>query len=335
MSILIDDRAGSGPRTITRKSKTTGKLYTKYYPGLMEYPPLNICQDCGKTLIWRTNKKNGDKYQECPSNSNHSTLTVLCELDSADVCIQGNGPTGKVLIGIEVKSIHDLLSSAATGRLQATQIPNMLASYDIRYLLYYGLYRSSSIGGLQILRGSETKPKWVNEVTRAKKSKKDKNSGDDTPKILPYKYLTHFLLSLAETGVRVIHANDMADAAAWVASIYSWRSKPYDKHRSFHTFDNSQSVSLLPGLDPCIHQCASVAIKLPGLGFERALVVARYFDGSIIDMVNAPTSEWERIPGIGRVIAKTVTTALRTKTDKVTDKVTSKTTVKTTGKAAV
>ena len=50
----------------------------------------------------------------------------LCRLDSADVCLTGNGPNDAVLIGVEVKSIWDLISSINTGRLQATQIPAML-----------------------------------------------------------------------------------------------------------------------------------------------------------------------------------------------------------------
>lgn len=234
-----------------------------------------------------------------------NTLSTLCRLESADILMTGNGPTSSVLIGIELKSIADLISSSSTGRLQATQLPLMLDQYDINYLLYYGIYRPHPESqALQILRG---------------KSWRDYSIGQ---RIIPYSYIESFLLTVSSLGVRIKHCSTISDCAQWLGCLYRWWQKPWSDHKGLRTFDNSQSVSLLPGLDPQVHQCASVAIKLPGLGFERALAAAYHFEGSILDMVNAPISEWERIPGIGKVIAKTVTTALRTKTGKMGGKTT-------------
>ena len=45
--------------------------------------------------------------------------SVLCHLDSADAMITGNGPDDStVLVGVEIKSIPDLLSSMQSGRIR-------------------------------------------------------------------------------------------------------------------------------------------------------------------------------------------------------------------------
>lgn len=217
----------------------------------------------------------------------------LTRLDSGDVMIVGNGPDGPLLIGVEVKSIFDLISSANTGRLQSTQIPAMVDEYDVTWVLHYGKYQSSPRdGSLQILRGK----RWRNHRI------------GDRP--VPYGYIEALLLTLTAAGVHVKRVIDIREAAEWIGVLYRWWSKPWSKHRGLRTFDNSRDLGLMPGMDAGLMMRARVAAQLPGVGFERALSAARHFT-SIQDMINAGPDEWEGIPGIGRVIAKAVREAVK------------------------
>lgn len=270
--ILVDDRAGSGPRTVTRCSKSGAKSST-HYPGLTDYPPLSdphLCQ--------------------------------LTRLDSADVCFSGNGPAGSVLVGVEVKSVSDLLSSCANGRLQATQAPAMLSTYDYSYLLYYSPYRCNPEDGtLQV-------------QTRGTSRGNGHGSGFWTPyrlgkRTVPYGYLESFLLTLSALGFRIKHVPSLEQAASWLGCLYRWWSKPWSDHKGLRTFDNSANLSLMPGMDDATYLRAKVAASMPGVGYERALAAAKHFP-SIRALVNAGPDEWAKVPGIGKVVAKAVQAAL-------------------------
>lgn len=221
-------------------------------------------------------------------------LGELCRLDSGDVCFVGNGPEGPLMVGIEVKSVWDVLASSATGRLQATQITTMLDEYDVCWLLYYGEYRPAS--GTNHLRVKGERGKWRTATL-----------GRDTP--LPFSYIEKLLMDLAATGVRVKHVPDKQQAAMWIRFLYDWWSKPWDKHKGLRTFDNSRQVSLLPGMDDAMLRRARVASCLPGLGFEKAVVAAQRF-GTIREMLEATQEDWMSIHGIGPTLSKGIVRAV-------------------------
>jgi ERCC4-type nuclease len=208
------------------------------------------------------------------------------------VAICGNGPHGPVLVGVEVKSVYDLVSSINTGRLQATQIPAMLATYDINWLLYFGSYRPGKDGRLEIRAGD----KW-----------KALKLGD---RPVPYGYMEALLLDLAALGVHVHRVHDIREAAQWLGVLYRWWSKAWSKHHGMRTLDNSRDLSLMPGMDADTLQRAKVAAQLPAVGFERALAAAQHFS-SVSAMINASPDEWAQVPGIGKVVARAVVEAIR------------------------
>lgn len=220
------------------------------------------------------------------------SIGELSRLDSGDACLVGNGPDGPMLVGIEVKSITDLVSSISTGRLQGTQVPLMLKSYDVCWLLYYGKYRAGPGGGLDIRYGKT----W----RRHKIGNRE----------VPYGYVEAMLLDLAAVGFKIKHVHDIHEAAAWIGVLFRWWTKPWAKHHGMHVFDNSREVSLMPGMDDSTHLRARIAAQLPGVGFERAVSAAQHFK-SVSGMVNAEVGEWTTVPGIGKVIAKAIVEAVR------------------------
>lgn len=222
-----------------------------------------------------------------------AAVAELTRLEFGDVAIVGNGAGDEpTLVGVELKSIWDLVSSINTGRLQATQVPGMLALYQIRWLLFFGGYRPGRDGTLELAKGASWRTMRLGS------------------RIVPYGYVEALLLDLAAVGFNVKHVDTEAAAAQWLLVLNRWWLKPHNKHRGLHKFDESGQPSLLPQMDDITHLMARVAKELPGLGFERALAAARHF-GSVEHMINAEVGEWREIPGVGPVIAKAVVDVIR------------------------
>lgn len=216
----------------------------------------------------------------------------LCRLDSADVMIPGNGPDGPVLVGVEVKSIRDFISSIRTGRLQATQLPAMLTTYQHSWLLVHGEYRPDTSGQLLLRRG----PTWVRYQLGQRE--------------VPFGYVEAMMLDIEMMGVHVRTVTTTKDAAQWIGVMARWWSKPWGKHKGLRTFDRSRDVALMPEMDTGTYIRARVASAIPGLGFEKALAAARHFP-TVLAMVSAGAEEWQEIPGVGKVIAQSVVRSVR------------------------
>jgi len=230
----------------------------------------------------------------CPSLQGRG---VLGRLDFGDAMLTGHGPDGSTIsVGVEVKSVSDLLSSISTGRLGGHQIPGMLRTFDYSWLLVYGVVRPGHDGSLEV-RGKGKSWRKFHIGKRA----------------VPWSYLEGFLLTATMTsGLKFKHVYDYNEAARWIAVLDHWLEKPWENHKGLSVFDTSGTTAVLPESDPVEAQIAKTAASLPNIGWDRAWKAARHFD-SVIDMVTAPESGWKEIAGIGPVIAKTVTTAIKRK----------------------
>lgn len=221
----------------------------------------------------------------------HAELTTL---DSGDILIVGNGPAGPHLVGIEVKSIWDLLSSMSTGRLQGIdgQLPLLVRTYETAVLLYYGLVRPGRDGALEIYR----RGRW--QVMKL------------GSRLVPYGYLEAFLWDVSMVGVHVHREDTERAAAQWLGVIHRWWSKGWHEHKGLRTLNRSREISLMPRLDPREEQRCRIAAQLPGVGYEKAEKAAKHF-ASVRDMINADAAEWCEVKGIGKVIAKAVVEAVK------------------------
>ena len=219
------------------------------------------------------------------------------KLNSGDVCFVGNGPTGLVTVGVELKELNELITSTDNNRLQGTQLPRMLDEYNEVWLLYYGVYRASPVGNqLQLRYGGQWRNHYVGK------------------RAVPYVYLEGFLLALTAIGVNVKHVATKAEAAAWLAELVRWRTKPWGKHKSLRGFDQSRTITraresaevkasgrstLMPILDERTKMRARTAMAWPALGYERALAAARQW--TIKQMATATAEEWAALTTTDRV----------------------------------
>lgn len=237
---------------------------------------------------------------------NHVPLSVygqLCSLDSADVLITGNGPTGPVTIGVEVKKVGDLLSSLNTGRLQ-TQVVRMMDTYTYNYLLCVGVYKPGDDAHSTLL------------VPAGGKSWRPYKLGNRT---IPYGYLESAIVELQLLGITYKQVYDIPTACQWIGVLARWWFKPWNDHSLFRTLDKSTRpnddgprVALLPNIDQGTRLRMRVASAFDGMGFERSLSAAQHFP-SVVDMVNADRREWLNVPGIGRVLAQSIEESARRK----------------------
>jgi hypothetical protein len=276
--ILVDDRAGSG------RDYVKGD-YTK--KALIKYPPLDTCAE-------------------------------LTRLDSGDVAFTGNGPSGHILVGVELKSVFDLISSLDSHRLQGQQLPAMIEfGYDVRWLLIYGNYRSNPTNGnLQIRRrGHNGKVQWTDYMLGKR--------------ACPFGFIEAFLCSPSFTSLGILSHRviDIEEAVAWIMVLYRTWQKQWKDHKSMRVlYDNTASESknrddnapsgiagtLIPtDRNSKLMYRAGVASKLArGIGYEKAVAAAGHFP-SVQAMVNASAAEWELVPRIGRVMARAVADKVR------------------------
>lgn len=221
---------------------------------------------------------------------------ILGRLEFGDVMLSGNGPNDTTItVGVELKSISDLLSSISTGRLAGHQIPGLIRSYDHAWLLIFGATRPGPSNCLQIRKGKLWKTHYIGK------------------RPTPWSFLEGFLLTAqALSGLRVKTVHDKEQAAKWLMVLDHWLEKPWEKHKGLQVFDQSGQPAFIPNSNETEELMARIASQLPAVGWQRGWAAAKHFD-SVQDMIGAAPTEWVKVPGIGKVIAESAVRAIRRK----------------------
>ncbi len=210
----------------------------------------------------------------------------LGHLQYGDASFLGNGPDDvPIPVGIELKRLLDLLSSMTNGRLSGHQLPGMQACYQVRYLVVEGIWRPSpSTGLLEHPKGKG----WVPVELGTRTFMASEVDG----------YLnTLDMLG----GMHVRTTASPRQTAQLILSIHHWwTDKKWEAHRSHLAFDESDGLGTVLLTKPKLLR--RMAKELPGVGWARSLAVAEHFD-NVVEMVNAPSEEWEKIEGIAKGIA--------------------------------
>jgi len=223
------------------------------------------------------------------------SLVKIVRLEYGDFSFIGNGPDEiPVSIGIERKTLTDLLSSLQTGRFSGHQLPGLLNSYYYVYLIVEGIWRSCPSNGiLEILAGNHWQP--VSLGSRRWMARE------------AYGYLNTLAVA---SGLVVWQTTSPRETALLVTILYRWWQKDWAEHKSHLAMRKSrlrdgEGVSLVkPSL------VRRVAAELPGIGWGKSREVERVFR-SVEDMVQAEAGDWQRIPGIGKKIAEQAVRELR------------------------
>lgn len=206
------------------------------------------------------------------------------ELLAGDFCFEGNGPDdARYLIGVERKTIRDMLSSINTGRFSGHQLPLLTQMYDRYYLVIEGVYGCGNDGILEEPRGG----KWMPLELKGRR--------------FMHSMIERFLISVEEsTGIRVHKTSNPQDTARHVIHLWHvWNDKSYNKHKAGHGRSDTH-VEIRPWSVK-----RRIANDLPGIGQDKSAAVDKHF-ATIEEMMNATAKQWAEIPGIGKGIAERI-----------------------------
>ena len=212
-------------------------------------------------------------------------------LEYGDMCIIGNGPEGKVSIGIERKRFRDLMDSISSGRLSGHQLIGLQNSYDYVYLLVEGIFKIGKDGYLRRPKGKS----WV--VVQL----------GNRPLTCNYLYNYLNTLSIFAHVITVFQPN-IRISGLWLDSLYAWWTKPWKDHKSHMQFYHEQPPSKAFFRPPKL--LVRMVKEIDGVGWDRAKAIGRKYS-TIMSLMCAEPKELMEIKGIGKKLASTILTSLR------------------------
>jgi hypothetical protein len=214
----------------------------------------------------------------------------------------GAGPDGApVSTGVEIKGLSDLMACVTDARFAGHQLPGLLQSYDQVWLLVVGIFRARARDGV-----------LEYQVSRGRSEGYWKDASHGRRRSMLWHDLAMYLFTMQlKAGIRVAIVDDYQQAAQWIGCAYTWWARGWEDHSSHLQMHDSMRGELFDRAlltRPSLLRCVSA--QLPGIGKDRSAAVASKFK-SVRDMANADEREWSEIPGIGKVVAHKVWTALR------------------------
>lgn len=198
-----------------------------------------------------------------------------------DFAFTGNGQDGPALIGIERKTISEMVGDF--DRFVGHQLPGLASTYNHYVLLVEGMYQPDANGRVEIFQWGH----W-----RFVGSLKGYNFQEFANKLNTLRL---------KCGLVIIHTNCEAHTAAEVNALYHWFQKPWTNHTSCDVIHRNVAYATTKGASTKM----KVFTSFPGLGGERAVAAMKHFK-SIRAMVNADADEWCSIDGIGRKTAEKI-----------------------------
>lgn len=196
----------------------------------------------------------------------------LARLEFGDVAFVGRGADRTTLdIGVELKTLGDLVGSLRSGRLAGHQLPGLRQTYDYAWVLVEGLWRHGAGGEIVWSRGGRRG--W------------SPLPGGMTASELEKQLLTLELCG----GLHVRHTTTRRDTLRVIGALYRWWvDTPLDHHTSHLALH--EPPSLVP-----LSEFRQAVCRWPGIGRKTSLAVEQHFQGSIRAAACADIEEWAAI----------------------------------------
>lgn len=197
------------------------------------------------------------------------------EMPYGDFTFEGRGPGGKsIMIGVERKTVRDMLNCITTGRFSGHQLKGMLEMYFRAYVILEGIHQP---GGDGVLEENGFPKGWRPVQTGSIR--------------YMYSRLDNFINSIEEsTPIRFKFASNKTMTVMQIANLYRfWNDKEYDEHKAADGIHNVPRVEIFEKWSfPRIF-----AHELPGIK-DAAKMVARHFV-TVHNMVNAKIQDWAEV----------------------------------------
>ena len=206
-------------------------------------------------------------------------------LPFGDACCEGNGPKGRISIGIERKRLSDVLNCVDDGRFSGHQNIGMKQLYQVQVLMVEGVWKPDTATGylMECVSALTWRPfKYRSQYTR-------------------YSKLFRYLLSIQLSGTCVIITRDIEHTAFNIVEIYQYFQKKWDDHTALL---DTQRVIIpdLNGKPPLVRLWAT---DLEGVGVKLSQDAATLFKAPI-HLAQSDETDWLRIRGIGAATAKSI-----------------------------
>lgn len=211
--------------------------------------------------------------------------SITCTLEYADFAWAGHGPDGQVDVGVERKTLPDLISSMTTGRLSGHQMIGLTQNYSWVYILVEGIWKPDPTTGVLMSLGG--RGAWT-PVTQGSRQFMARD-------------IYNFLNSLhVMCGAVVVTTSGRAESAKWLDSCHGWWSREWHSHKSHKQYHTPTAPVVLVKPNTVVR----VANQLvEGIGWERAKALGEKFK-TVRELVSASYADFLMVPGIGKALAE-------------------------------
>lgn len=195
-------------------------------------------------------------------------------LDAADFCFQGNGPDGPVVIGVERKTVSDLIDSMRGNRLSGHQVRLLSSCYDLQFLIVEGQFRPNAESHMLETRSKD----WGQWYT-----------GYGKP--IHYGEIASYLIGLDANGIFVTRTASEFETSAWIVWLYKYYQKEWSEHKSLRSIyapPPSRPAGKMTWEEPTL--VTKMVAQITGMD-QKAWAVGKKFR-TPREMILADESEW-------------------------------------------
>lgn len=185
-------------------------------------------------------------------------MRTIKEMPFGDFSFFGNGPHGRVRIGIERKTVAEIAGEMTAKRLKGHQLPGMTRHFQYRFLIIEGEIYIDENG-------------FLNPMSLA-----------HLPRGVLYASVQKFELTMALKGaIRIVHTKNKDHTTQCIKVLYDWFQERWSKHTSaFEVAEDAPERALLDQRT----MKRKIANQLAGVSWQRSLKADAYFP-SIVSMI--------------------------------------------------
>lgn len=209
----------------------------------------------------------------------------LAQLEYGDATFEGNGPEGRVGVGVERKTLSDILNCVDDSRYSAHQRPGMLAMYQTSVLIIEGVWKPDIDAGY--LMECVAQMTWRPYRYRSA--------------MVRYSKLFRYLFSLQMAGTIVMCTRNLEHTAYNICEMYAWYQKRWDDHTALLEVQKLNIPSLV-GKPSLVRRWAS---QLDGVGVKHSQEAERIFR-TPYELAQGDERDWITIPGVGAKLAQNI-----------------------------
>lgn len=214
-------------------------------------------------------------------------------LEFADAAFEGNGPEGRILIGVERKSLHDMLNCIDDARYVAHQKIGMQSMYAKSFLIVEGCWRPHDPDGW-LMEGFDGGARWGFCRYRSRQTL--------------YSKLRRYLFSVSLSGVIVLYTRDLWHTSYDICELYTYFQKQWDSHTSLIEVQKLAIPDMM-GKPSLVRKWAA---DIEDVGVKLSLEAEKYFR-TPINLANSLVDDWLALPRVGIKTAQNIMDQIRGK----------------------